>query len=126
MEHSDVSLGHFGLLGKLLAQEGFRSVEVAVKQPAYQTHGKHVAAFEHRLVVHTRAGKAVFHHLGDRGCDDILLDAHLFDGVVGLELGLVKIRLLEAVGVDDDASGPLCKFILSLQRCGVHGHQYVT
>ena len=122
----DVGFGHFGLLAELLADEVFGYLEVAVEEPAHQTDGKHVAAFQDGLVVHARRGQAVFHHRGDGGSDDFLLDAHLFDGVLCLEGGLLQVGLLEGVGVNDNGAVGLDELILCLQCGCVHSHQYVT
>ena len=126
MNDFDVGFGHFGLFGEFLADEVLGNLQVAVEEPAYEAHGEHVAAFQYRLVVHAGVGQAVFYHLREGGGDDILLDAHFFDGVFGLEGSLFKIRLLESVGIDDNRTVGFDEFILCLQCGCVHGHQHVT
>ena len=126
VEDLDVGFCHVGFLSEFLAQELFGCVKVSVEEPADESYGEHVAALEHGLVVHSGVGEAVLDHLGDGGCDDVLLDAELLDGVVGREFCLVKVGLLEAVGVDDDACGLLGELVLCLERCGVHGNEHVA
>ena len=124
---ADISLGDGRFLGELLAQEVEDNLQVATEQPAYQTDGKHVAALEHRLHVHARIGKAFLHHRGQgTGYNAIGVDAHLGDGIVGLELGLLQVLRAKGIGVDDDGGLGLGIAILGLQRCGIHGHQHVA
>ena len=126
MDDLDICPGNFGLFGEFLADEIFGYFQIAVEQPAYQAYCKHIAAFQHGLVVHSGVGKAVFHHLRDRGGDDILPDAHFLNRVVGLESRLLQVRLLESVCIDDDTSGGFGKLILGFQCGGVHRYQYVA
>ena len=111
-DNLDIGFCNFGFLGEFLADKLFGYRQVAAEQPAYQSHCKHVAALQHGFVVHTRVGKAVFHHLGDRSGNDILFDAHFFNGVVRLESGLFQIRFLECVRIDDNTCGRFGKLIL--------------
>ena len=53
LHHLDVVLGNLRLLGEFVAQEVGNEVEVAIEEPAHDTECKHVAALQHRLVVHT-------------------------------------------------------------------------
>ena len=122
----DVGIGNRRLLGEFLADEVFRNLQVAVEEPAHQTYGEHVAALQHGFVVHSAVGEAVLHHLRDGGSDDILLDAHLLDGVVCLEGGFLQVCCLEGIRVDDDAGGGLGELVLRLQGSGVHRYQYVA
>ena len=111
-DNLDIGFCNFGFLGEFLADKLFGYRQVAAEEPAYQSHCKHVAALQHGFVVHTRVGKAVFHHLGDRSGNDILFDAHFFNGVVRLESGLFQIRFLECVRIDDNTCGRFGKLIL--------------
>lgn len=90
MDDLDICPGNFGLFGEFLADEIFGYFQIAVEQPAYQAYCKHIAAFQHGLVVHSGVGKAVFHHLRDGGGDDILLNTHFLYRIIGLESGLSK------------------------------------
>ena len=126
MDDADIRLGNSGFLGKLGAQEALGNGQVAVEEPAHQSEGKHVAALQHGLVVHARVGEAVLHHLRDGRCDNILLNAHFGNGVVGLEGSLLKVSLLETVRIDDDASRRLGKLVLRLEGGSVHRYQHVA
>ena len=126
MNDFDVGFGHFGLFGEFLADEVLGNLQVAVEEPAYEAHGEHVAAFQYRLVVHAGVGQAVFYHLRDGGGDDILLDAHFFDRVIGLEGGFFQVGLLESIGINNDTGSRFSKLVLGFQCGGVHGYQYVA
>ena len=127
LHHLDVVFGDGGFLGEFLAQEVGHQVKVAVEEPAHQAKGKHVAALEHRLVVHAAVGQTVFHHLGDGACHHAVgVDAHLAQVVVAGKLGLLQVFRTEAVGVDDDGGLRFGKAVLCLQGGGVHGHQHVA
>ena len=91
MDDLDICPGNFGLFGEFLADEIFGYFQIAVEQPAYQAYCKHIAAFQHGLVVHSGVGKAVFHHLRDGGGDDILLNTHFLYRIIGLESGLFQV-----------------------------------
>ena len=122
----DVGFCHFGLLGKFLVDKVFRHFQVAVEQPAHQSHGKHVAAFQDGFVVHARVGQAIFYHLGDGGCNDFLFDAQFLDGVIGGKGCFFQVCFLESICIDDDAAVGLGEFILRFQRGSVHGYQHVA
>ena len=127
LHHLDVVLGNLGLLGKLLLQVVGHQRQVAVEEPAHQTQRKHIAALQHRLVVHARVGQRVLHHLRQRALDDAVgVDAHLAQIVGSLELSLLQILRSERVGVDDDRSIRLGIAILRLQRSSIHSHQHVA
>ena len=85
-DYFDVCLGNGRLLGKFLADKVLGNSEVAVKEPADQTYGEHVAAFQHGFVVHARVGQAILYHLRDGSSDDVVLNTHLFDGIISCEL----------------------------------------
>ena len=91
MNDLDICFGYFGLFGEFFADKVFGYLQITVEQPAYQAYCKHIAAFQHGLVVHSGVGKAVFHHLRDGSGDDILLDAHLLYRIVGLESRLFQV-----------------------------------
>ena len=127
LDHLDVGLGDGGLLGELLTQEVEGHVEVAAEEPAYQAEGKHIAALEHRLNIHSRVGQGVLHHRGEGTGDDAVgVHAHFCDVVVGLELRLLEVLLLEGVRVDDDGGIGLGIAQLRLEGGSVHGHEYVA
>ena len=125
-DNLDVGLSNGGFLGKLFAQIVLGNSEVAVEEPAYQTEGKHVAALQHGLVVHTRVSQTIFHHLCDGGGNHILLDAHLGNGVFSLEGSLLQVALLETVCINDDTSRGLRKLILCFQCGSIHRYQHVA
>ena len=62
-DHLNVCLGNSRFLGEFLADEVFGNREVAVEQPANQSYCKHVAALQHRLVVHAGVSQTILHHL---------------------------------------------------------------
>ena len=123
----DISFGQSRLLCKLLLKVVGRHVEVAVEEPAHESQCKHVAAFGHGLHVHARVGQAVFHHLGDRTCNDAVgVDAHLAEVVGGLECSLLEVLRSERVGIDDYSRPWLGISVLGLECCGIHGHEHVA
>ena len=127
LHHLDVVLGYCGFLGELLAQEIIDQVEVTVEQPAHQSEGEHVAAFQHRLVVHAAVGQTVFHHLRDGTSHHTVgVDAHLAQVVIGLESRLLQVVRTETVGINDDGGLGLGIAVLCLERRGVHRHEHVA
>src|SRR3712207_9398857 len=75
VDHLNVVVGYLWLLGELVAEEVLDETEVSVEQPAHDTEGKHVAAFEDGFVVHAAVGEAIFHHGGDgAGHDTVLIE----------------------------------------------------
>ena len=125
-DNLDIGFRNFGLLGEVLTDEVFGYCQVAVEEPAYQSHCKHITALQHGFVVHTCVGKAVFHHFGDRSGNDILFDAHFLDGIICLESRFFQIRLLECIRIDDDTCGRFGKLILGFQCSGIHCYQYIA
>ena len=92
LHHEYIVLGDSRFLGKFLSQEVCHQVQVAVKQPAHQSECKHVAAFQHALVVHSAVFQTVLHHLGDRTLHHpVAVDAHLCEIVVGGKLCLAQV-----------------------------------
>ena len=127
LNHLDVGFGDGWLFGKLLTKEVESHLQVATEEPAYEADGKHVAALEHRLHIHSRVGKAVLDHRGQRAGDDAVgIDAHLLDGVFGLELSFLQILRTEAIGVYDDSGSRLSIAILCLQRGCVHRNEHIA
>ena len=67
------------------------------------------------FVVHARVGQAVFHHLGDRGGNHILFDAHLLYRIIRLESGLFQIfDFWKAIGIDNNTCCRFGKLVLGL------------
>ena len=127
LHHLDVVLCNLRFLGEFLAQEVGDKVEVAVEEPANDTECKHVAALQHRLVVHSAVSQAVLHHRSQRALHHaVRVDAHLAEIVGSLELSLLQVLRTETVCVDDDCSLWLGILVLSLEGGGVHSHQHVA
>ena len=125
--HLDVSLRHAGFLGEFLFQEVENELQVAAEEPAHQAKREHIAALQHRFVVHTAVCQRVLHHLGYRALyHAVRVYAHLPEVVGGLKLRLVEVRLLEGVGVYDDGSLWFRILILRLQCRRVHRDEHVA
>ena len=125
--HLDVVLGDSWFLGKLLTKEISHQVQITVEQPAYQSEGEHITALEDSLVVHTAVLKTLFYHGCQRALNHTVgINTHLSQIILCLERSLLEIIRSEGVCIDDDGSLWLGVAILSLQRCGIHGHQYIT
>ena len=92
LDNLDVGICHSGFLGKLLAQEIESDFQVAVEQPAHQSQGKHVAALEHALYVHSAVLETILYHGGQgAGNHTVGVDAHLAQIIGGLEGCLFQI-----------------------------------
>ena len=126
MYHPDIRLSNIGLLGKFVTDKILCNFQITIEQPAYQPHRKHITTFQHRFIVHTCAGKTIFHHLRNRSSNNILLDSHLLYRISGLKLCLFQIPFLKSIRIYNDTSRRFGKFILSFQCCSIHGNQYVT
>ena len=125
--HLYVVLGDYRFLRELVAQEVLNQTYVAVEEPAYQSEGEHVAAFQYRLVVHAAVCQTVFYHLCYRACHNpVGVDVHLCQIIFGLELCLFKIFLSETVRVYYYCSLWFCKLILCFQCRSVHCHQHIA
>ena len=123
----DVSLCHARLLSELLLEEVERDVQVAVEQIADKAQSEHVTALQHRLNVHSRVLQAVLDHSGDRACDySVCINIHFCQWVIGLELSLLKVFLLETVSVYDYSSAWLCVAILCLESRCIHCNKHVA
>ena len=126
LNHLDIGLSDGGLLGKFLLEEIEHQVQVAVEEPADESQGEHIAAFQHGLVVHSRVGQGVFHHLRERALDDAVgINTHLAEIVFRLEGSLLQVVGTERIRVDNDRGLWLGILQLRLQRSSVHGHQHV-
>ena len=62
LDNLDVGLCNGRFLRELFLQEVECNVQVAVKEPAYKSQSKHVAALVDALYVHTGICKAVLYH----------------------------------------------------------------
>ena len=125
--HLDVSFSNLRLLGKLLFQIVESDVQVAVKEPAHQSQGKHIAALHHSLVVHAAVSQRVLHHLCQpAGNHPVGVDAHFVEVVVSLEVSLLEVGSLEGVSVNYNSGIRLGVRVVHLQRSRVHSHQHVT
>ena len=123
----DVGFRDGGFLGELLPEELCHEVEVAVEEPAHESHSKHVAAFEHALVVHALVGETLLDHGGERaGHDAVGVDTHLAEVVVGGEFRFLQVVGPEGVGVDDDGGRRFGVAVLCFQGGSVHGHEHVA
>ena len=93
----DEHLGVRGYQGrfllKLILQQVDGLVHRFVEQPAYQSQRKHVAALEHRLVVHAGVFQCLFGQRGQRQGYDLyaLRDAQFLKGILGVVLRLLQV-----------------------------------
>ena len=127
IHHFYVVFCNFGFTLEFLAQEVLNECDIAIKEPAHESEREHIAALQDSLVVHTRVGKAIFHHLRDGACDDAVgIDTQFLQIVIAGNLGLFQVIGTERVGVDDDGGLRLGITQLCLQCCGIHSHEHVT
>ena len=99
-----IILGNLRFLGEFLAQEVGYKIEVAVEEPAHYTESKHVAALQHRLVVHTTVSQAILYHSCQRALHyAIRVDTHLAKIILTLELCFFQVLWSETVGIDNDS-----------------------
>ena len=127
LDDPDIVFGNGGLLLELLTKEAERQFEVTVEEPADKAQGKHITAFQYRLVVHTRISETVFHHLRYRtGHHTVGIDAEFQQVVVALKLCLLQVGRTKGIGVDDDGGLRLRIAQLRLQGSGIHGYQDVA
>ena len=127
LHHLDIVLCYLWLLGEFIAKEVGNKLKVAIEEPAYNSKGKHIAALQHRLVVHATVGKAVLNHCCQRALHyAIRVNTHLAEIILTLELGLLQVFRTETVSVDDNSGLRLGILVLSLERCGIHSHQHIT
>ena len=99
-QHLHIGFGYGRFACKLLTQQRFGHFQVTVKKPAHQSEGEHVAALEHRLVVHAAVGQAVLHHCGNRYAYHLVFNAEFGKSVVGGVFGLLKVAFLERIRID--------------------------
>src|SRR5574344_258924 len=126
LNHLDISLSYTRFLGEFFFQKVESDIQVTVEEPAHQSEGEHIAALEHRLVVHTAVSQTVLHHRGKRtGHHAVGVNAHLAQIVFGGELRFLQILRTERIRINNDSSLRFSKFILSFESCSIHSHEHV-
>ena len=123
-----VGFGHGGVLaGELGVEVTLGVILRTVVHVEADAQRKHVLALDHRLVVKAHVGQSGACHGCDVGDDDVVvLESELGDGVKRCVARLLDMLLGERVAVDYDRCVLLEPLAVSLERCGVHGHQHVA
>ena len=103
LHHLDVILCDSRFLGEFLFQEVGDQGEVTVEEPADQSEGEHITAFQDRLVVHACVSQTILDHRRQRALDDTVgVDTHLAQVILTLKLCFLQVFGTEGVCVDDN------------------------